>query len=191
MLFRSRRRLAAATGIPEGRIRVIAPDVGGGFGQKIPAHPEEVAVALAARAAGRPVKWVEDRRENLAAAPHAKEQIVELELAVAADGAFLALRARVLGDAGAYSFNAASALIEPYLSAQLMPGPYRIRHYACEIAAALTTKSPVAPYRGIGWTAGHTARELLIDRAARALGRDRAELRRQNLVEAHEFPYAA
>ena len=186
-----RRRLASTTGIPEGHIRVIAPDVGGGFGQKIPAHPEDVAVALAARAAGRPVKWIEDRRENLTAAPHAKEQIVELELAVAEDGTFLALRARVLGDAGAYSFNAASALIEPYLSAQLMPGPYRIRHYACEIVAALTTKSPVAPYRGIGWTAGHTARELLIDRAARALGRDRADLRRQNLVEAREFPYAS
>ena len=87
-----RRRLALATGIPEGRIRVLVPDVGGGFGQKIPTHPEEVAVALAARALGRPVMWVEDRRENLVAAQQAKEQQIESELALAADGTFLGLR---------------------------------------------------------------------------------------------------
>src|SRR3990170_2654251 len=92
-----RRRLALATGIAEARIRVLTPDVGGGFGQKIPIHPEEVAVALAARRLGRPVVWVEDRRENLIAAPHAKEQVISAELALAADGEFLALRARIVG----------------------------------------------------------------------------------------------
>jgi carbon-monoxide dehydrogenase large subunit len=182
-----RRRLSQTTGVGEARIRVIAPNVGGAFGQKIPAHAEEVAVALAARALGRPVRWIEDRLENLMAAPHAKEQIVDAELALAADGTFLAIRARILGDAGAYSHNSASALIEPYLSAGLMPSVYGIRHYRCEIVAAATTKSPISPYRGVGWTASHTARELLIDRAARALGRDPGELRRQNMVD--EFPY--
>lgn len=184
-----RRRLALATGIPEARVRVVAPDVGGAFGLKIPIHPEELAVALAARLVGRPVQWVEDRRENLVAAPHAKDQTIASELALDADGAFLALRASYLGDAGAYSFNNASALIEPYLAASLLPGVYRVRALSYEIVAVLTNKAPVAPYRGIGWTAGHCARELLIEHAARELGLDPAELRRRNLVERDEFPY--
>ncbi|MBS1880047.1 MAG: xanthine dehydrogenase family protein [Actinobacteria bacterium] len=182
-----RRRLSQTIGLPESHVRVIAPDVGGAFGQKIPAHAEEVAIALAARAVGRPVRWIEDRLENLLAAPHAKEQLIETELALAADGTFLGLRARILGDAGAYSHNSTSALIEPYLSAGLMPGVYRIRDYRCEILAAVTNKSPVAPYRGVGWTAGHTARELLIEKAARQLGVDPAQLRRRNMVDS--FPY--
>ncbi len=184
-----RRRLAQTTGIREGHLRVIAPDVGGGFGLKIPAHAEEVAVVLAARALGRSVRWVEDRVENLLAAPHAKQQSIDSELALAADGEFLALRARIVGDAGAYSHNSASALIEPYLAAGLMPGVYKIRNYRCEIVAALTNKSPIAPYRGVGWTAGHTARELLIERAARELACDPASLRRRNMVAREEFPY--
>jgi carbon-monoxide dehydrogenase large subunit len=184
-----RRRLALATGIPDGRVRVVAPDVGGAFGLKIPIHPEELAVALAARLVGRPVQWVEDRRENLVAAPHAKQQTIESELALAADGTFLALRARYLGDAGAYSFNNASALIEPYLAAVLLPGVYRVRAVAYEVVATVTNKAPVAPYRGIGWTAGHCARELLIEQAARELELDPAELRRRNMVEPDEFPY--
>ena len=186
-----RRRLATTTGLGESSIRVIAPDVGGGFGQKIPAAPEEVAVALAAILLGRPVRWVEDRRENLTAAPHAKQQTVHTEIAVAEDGTFLAMRSRVIGDAGAYSFNAASALIEPYLSATLMPSVYRFEHFETEIVAVLTNKSPVSPYRGVGWTASHTARELLIDRVAADLGRDPADLRRQNMVPSDAFPYEA
>ena len=184
-----RRRLALATGIPEGRIRVLTPDVGGGFGLKIPIHPEEVAVALAARRLGRTVVWIEDRRENLLAAPHAKDQALETELALDADGRFLALRARIAGDAGAYSFNNASALIEPYLAAVLMPGVYRLPALAYEVLAVVTNKAPVAPYRGVGWTQGHCARELLIERAARRLGIDAVDLRRRNLVRPEDFPF--
>jgi carbon-monoxide dehydrogenase large subunit len=182
-----RRRLSQSLELPESHIRVISPDVGGGFGQKIPAQVEEIAIALAARRVGRPVRWIEDRFENLLAAPHAKEQLIESSLALSADGAFLGLRARILGDAGAYSHNSASALVEPYLSAGLMPGVYKIRDYHCEILAVLTTKSPISPYRGVGWTAGHTARELLIEKAARQLEMDPAELRRRNMVDS--FPY--
>ncbi|NJP27821.1 xanthine dehydrogenase family protein [Microbispora sp. SCL1-1] len=184
-----RRKLAHCLEMGEGRIRVLVPDVGGGFGQKIPAAPEEIAVALAARATGLPVRWVEDRQENITAAPHAKDQIVDMELALSADGAFEAVRARIVGDCGAYSFNSASALIECYLSAGLLPGPYRIRNVAWEVTAVLTNKSPISPYRGVGWTASHSAREVLIDRAARLLGRDPLDLRRQNLVR--EFPYTS
>lgn len=184
-----RRRLALATGIAEARIRVLVPDVGGGFGQKIPIHPEEVAVALAARRLGRPVIWVEDRYESLVAAPQAKEQTIGCQLALGADGELLAIRARLLGDAGAYSYNNASALIEPYLAAGLMPGVYRVRNLETEVLAVVTNKAPVAPYRGVGWTAGHCARELALDEAARELGVDPAELRRRNMVAPHEFPY--
>lgn len=186
-----RNRLSTSTGIPEHRIRVIAPRVGGGFGQKIPTHPEELAVALAARVMGRPIKWFEDRRENLVAATHAKEQILELELAVDKNGIFTGLRARIVGDAGAYSFNNASALIEPYLNAGLLPSVYRIDNYEYEVVAVLTNKSPVAPYRGVGWTAGHTARELLIDEVARAMNIDPAELRRRNMIRSDQFPYTS
>lgn len=186
-----RRRLSLATGISEGRIRVLVPDVGGGFGQKIPMHPEEVAVALAARALGRPVMWVEDRRENLVAAQQAKEQQIESELALASDGTFLALRTRIIGNAGAYSYNNASALIEPYLSAVLMPGVYTLENLEYEVVAVVTNKPPVAPYRGIGWTAGHCARELLIEAAAHELGLDPGEIRRRNMVEAGAFPYTS
>lgn len=186
-----RRRLATTTRIPENRIRVIVPDVGGGFGQKIPAAPEEIAVALASISLRRPVRWIEDRRENLIAAPQAKQQTVTVEMAVAEDGTFLAMRARVVGDSGAYSFNTASALIEPYLSALLMPSVYTIDHFECEIVAVLTNKSPVSPYRGVGWTASHTARELLIDQIAAHLGRDPADLRRQNMVAQDQLPYSS
>jgi carbon-monoxide dehydrogenase large subunit len=186
-----RRRLALSTGVPEGRIRVLVPDVGGGFGQKIPMHPEEVAVALAARALGRPIMWVEDRRENLVGAQQAKEQQIESELALASDGTFLGLRTRILGNAGAYSYNNASALIEPYLSAVLMPGVYTLENFEYEVIAVVTNKPPVAPYRGIGWTAGHCARELLIEAAAHVLGLDPGELRRRNMVAPGAFPYTS
>ena len=184
-----RRRLATTTGLPENRIRVIVPDVGGGFGQKIPAAPEEIAVALASIALGRPIRWVEDRRENLVAAPQAKEQVILTELGVDRRGRFLAMKATVIGDAGAFSFNSASALVEPYLSALLMPSVYMIDHFECEIVATLTNKSPASPYRGVGWTASHTARELLIDRVAAGEGRDPADLRRMNMIRSGDFPY--
>lgn len=184
-----RRKLAVCLELGEHHIRVLVPDVGGAFGQKIPASPEEVAVALASRHLGRPVRWIEDRRENLMAAPHAKEQRITLSLAMDADGTFLALKADIVGDAGAYSFNSASALIEPYVGAGLLPGVYRIRHVAAAITAVVTNKSPIAPYRGVGWTATHSVRELLIDEAARALGMDPVALRRRNMVGTDDFPY--
>jgi carbon-monoxide dehydrogenase large subunit len=125
------------------------------------------------------------------AAPHAKEQVIDLELALAHDGTFLALRACIVGDAGAYSHNSASALIEPLWSSRLMPSVYRLENYEYDMSAVLTNKSPVAPYRGVGATAGHSARELLIERAARLLGRDPADLRLQNMITSDSFPYTS
>lgn len=184
-----RRRVALAGGLAENRVRVHIHDVGGGFGQKIAAHPEEIAIALAAMRLAVPVKWVEDRRENLMAAPHGRGQRIDLALATDDDGAFLAMRAEVVGDAGAYSFNSASALIEPYITARGLPGVYRLDHYGYHVLTGLTNKSPVAPYRGVGFVAAQAARELLIDEAARGLGIDRLELRRRNMVRPEDFPY--
>jgi carbon-monoxide dehydrogenase large subunit len=186
---RLQRDLAAAIGLPENHIRVVMHDIGGGFGQKIPTHLEEVAVVLASMAVGRPVKWIEDRQENLVAAPHSRDQTLHLDLALDADLHFLGLRARILGDAGAYSFNAASCLTEAYRAARSLPGVYRLEHFSYDVRIELSNKSPIAPYRGVGLVAAQCARELLIDKAARHLGVDRVELRRRNIVGRGELPY--
>lgn len=184
-----RRKLAACMDMGETAIDVVTPDVGGAFGQKIPATGEEVAVALAARATGKTVRWVEDRRENLISAPQGKDQQIDLALAFDKDGHIEAIRADVVGGAGGYSHNSASALIEPYLSAGLLAGPYQVENVHRRIRATLTNTPPIAPYRGVGWTASHTARELLIDRAARTLDIEPNELRRRNLIPDDAYPY--
>jgi carbon-monoxide dehydrogenase large subunit len=179
--------LSLFLGIPEHKVRVISPEVGGGFGQKMTIYPEEVVIAYLGKVLGRPVKWVEDRRENLAAATHAKEQIIELEAAVRADGKVLGMKARLIGDGGAYSFNTASALIEPLAAAGIVPGVYDIAAYQHEVIAVCTNKAPVGAFRAVGWTAAQTARELFFDEIARELGLDPAEFRRRNLIS--EFPH--
>jgi carbon-monoxide dehydrogenase large subunit len=184
-------RLASLLGLPEHNVRVIAPDVGGSFGLKAPVSPEELLVAWLAVRLGRPVRWLEERREQLLAAPQAKEQLIQLAAAVDADGRLLGLRARVVGDAGAYSYNYASAVIEPHIAARLMPGPYRLESYAYEALAVLTNKPPTGAYRGVGMTAGHTAREMLLDDVARGLGLEPAEVRRRNLLRPSDLPYTS
>jgi CO/xanthine dehydrogenase Mo-binding subunit len=183
------RDLAKAVGIPEHRIRVVMLDIGGAFGQKIPTHLEEVGVVLASMATGRPVKWIEDRQENLVAAPHSRDQNLHLELAIDNELRFTGMRARIVGDAGAYSFNSASCLTEAYRSARSIPGVYRVSNYAYDVSIRLSNKSPIAPYRGVGLVAAQCARELLIDEAARRLSVDRFELRSRNMVTASELPY--
>ena len=188
---RLRNDLAAAIGMAESRIRVMMIDIGGGFGQKIPTHVEELAVALASMATGRPVRWVEDRQENLVAGPHSRDQSIELELAVDDALQFTGLRASIVSDAGAYSFNSGSALTEAGRASDSMLGPYRIGAYGYDVKIMLTNKSPVAPYRGVGNVAAQCARELLIDKAARLLGVDRWELRERNMIRSEDLPYKA
>lgn len=183
------RDLATVVGLPEHAIRVVMHDIGGGFGQKIPTHLEEVAVVLASMACGRPVRWIEDRQENLVAAPHSRDQHLEVELALDDDMRFIGLRSRILGDAGAYSFNSASPLTEAYRAARSLPGVYRLENYDYDITIRLSNKSPIAPYRGVGLVAAQCAREILIDEAARRLGVDRFDLRARNMIEKQEMPY--
>ncbi len=166
----------------ENQLRVVAPDVGGSFGLKIHLFPEDALVPYLARQTGRPVKWIEDRYENLAASTHAKEVIIDLEVATTNDGKFLAIRGRFLGDAGAFAAYPWTPLVDPMCAGVMMPSLYDIPVARFEADAAYTNKSPTGAYRGVGWTSGQTAREVLIDEIARELDIDPVDLRLKNTI---------
>jgi CO/xanthine dehydrogenase Mo-binding subunit len=179
--------IAQALDLPERAIRVIAPDVGGGFGAKVMMfYPEEILVPFAAMRLGRPVKWIEDRREHFVATNQEREQIHDAEIAVDADGRILAVRTVFLYDAGAYN---PYGLIVPIVAGTTLPGPYRLPAYHCEFQAVFTNKTSVSPYRGAGRPHGVFVMERLLDRVARELGIDRADVRRRNLIPPDAFPY--
>ena len=186
--YNVRENLAALLDLPESAVRVVCEDVGGGFGAKSRCYGEEVVLAEASRVLGRPVKWIEDRRENMLATAHSRGIDVALELGVAADGRFEALRARVTLDVGAYVFTSGIATGE--LCGALVPGAYRIPDLAVEVLAVGTNKTPAATYRGAGQPEAALAIETLVDRAASALGLDAARLRRRNLVRPDDLPHA-
>jgi carbon-monoxide dehydrogenase large subunit len=183
--------LAAALELDEARVRVVTPDVGGGFGLKMHVFPEEVTVAALARRFGRPVKWIETRRENLAAASQAREQRVEAELAADERGRVLALRARVVSDAGAYHIYPLTAMLEPLGTANILPGPYLTPAYAYEAIAVATHKPPLGAYRGVGMTMGAFVMERLLDLLATRSGLDPAEVRRRNLIPREAYPHVS
>jgi len=182
--------LCHAIGLSEKQLRVIAPDVGGGFGLKLHLWPEDYLVSAASKRLNRPVKWVEDRSEALAASLHAKEIICDLELATKADGTFVAMRGRYVGDAGAYAAYPFTPLVDALCAAVMLPNVYDVQAVRFEVDAAFTNKCPAGAYRGVGWTSGQTARELLVDEAARELGIDPMELRLQNTIPDGE-PYVS
>lgn len=184
-----RAALAAALRLGESRVRVIVPDVGGGFGLKMHVFPEDLAVAAAARRVGRPVKWIERRSECLQAASQAREQRVELALAAGADGRLLAVRARVLSDAGAYHVYPLTQALEPLGTAGILPGPYLLGAYEYEAVALATNKPPVGAYRGVGMTMGALVMERALDLLAARLALDPAEIRRRNLIPRDAYPY--
>jgi carbon-monoxide dehydrogenase large subunit len=182
-----RNGLAALFGLAQKDVRVVAPDVGGGFGPKIMMfYPEEVLVPLAAMRLGRPVKWIEDRREHFLATNHERTQIHDAEIALDRDGHILGVRTVFLHDAGAYI---PYGLIVPIVAECTLPGPYRIPNYHAEFRAVFTNKTIVSPYRGAGRPHGVFVMERLLDLAARQLGMDRAEIRRRNFIQPQEFPY--
>ncbi|MGQ0551300.1 MAG: xanthine dehydrogenase family protein molybdopterin-binding subunit, partial [Armatimonadota bacterium] len=166
-------------------------DVGGGFGPKMHLYPEDVATCAAARALRRPVKWIEDRRENLLAMTQAREQVIDAAIALDTEGHVLALRAEIVCDSGAYSVYPLTAALEPMGTAQIMPGPYRVPAYAYTTMAVATNKPPAGAYRGVGMTVGVFVMERLMDKAAAAAGLDPAEIRRRNFIRHDEFPYTA
>ena len=169
----------------EDRVAVHTPDVGGGFGPKLVTYPEEIAVAAAALAVGRPVKWVEDRSEHFVATTQERDQHWDIEAAFDADGRILGLRGRLLHDHGAYT---ARGLNVPYGSAVTAPLPYNVPAYHIDVDVVLTNKTPVTPIRGAGQPQGVYVMERLLDRAAAALGLGREEIRARNLVRADQMP---
>jgi len=186
-----RAALSDALGLSQARVRIVCPDVGGGFGLKMQVFPEDVAVGALTRRLGRPVKWLEDRRENLTAASQARGQRTTVEMACATDGTVLALRSRVMSDNGAYHSYPATGVLEPLGTASIMPGPYRISAYEFEALALATNKPPLGAYRGVGMTMGAFVAERMLDLAAERLSLDPAEIRRRNLIPREAYPYTS
>jgi len=179
------RLLAELLGRDESSVRVIAPDVGGGFGPKLVFYPEEVAVAIAALTTRRPVKWIEDRREHFIATAQERDQYWDAEIALDRDGGILGVRGAMVHDHGAYT---ARGLTVPQGAAAALSLAYVVPAYRLDVKVALTNKVPVTPVRGAGQPQGVFVMERLLDRAGQALNIDRAEIRRRNLVPAAAMP---
>jgi carbon-monoxide dehydrogenase large subunit len=178
--------LAGVLGLPEHRIRVITPDVGGGFGVKNGVYPEDVAVAVLAQRLQRPVRWQEDRREHFLGCVHEREQVQHLEAACKKDGTVLGVRARIVVDVGPYNFRGGFIGTTALMT---LPGPYRIPTYDAVCNTVYVNKVPTGPYRGAGRPQGNFAMERLMDAVSRETGIDRAEVRRRNLIRPSEMPF--
>jgi carbon-monoxide dehydrogenase large subunit len=172
--------------LDENQIRVVAPDVGGGFGAKFVMYPEEVAIAAAGLKLRHPVKWVEDRREHFLAAVQERDQYWELEVAFESDGVLRGVRGRMIHDAGAYTPQGINL---PYNASTALPGPYLLPAYDIAVQVVETNKVATMPVRGAGYPEGAFAMERLLDAIAQKLEIDRAEVRRRNLVPADKIPY--
>jgi aerobic carbon-monoxide dehydrogenase large subunit len=182
-----RTAIADLIGIRESDLRVIAPDVGGGFGQKMSLAPEFVVICWLARHLKTSVAWTEDRRENLIAAFHSRDQAISLEGGFDPDARLVALEADIVADIGAYSCYPTTCGVEPLMAMAEMPGPYDVREYACVSRGVLTNTCPMAPYRGVSRPVITFALERLMDKAAAAFRLDPIEIRRRNLIKT--FPH--
>jgi carbon-monoxide dehydrogenase large subunit len=181
--------LSQALGLPENKLRIIAPDVGGGFGGKNRLMPEDIAVAAIAMKVGHPVRWIEDRREHLIASVHARDHFYDLTISADRDGTLLGVEGDVYIDAGAYSLWPTGSFMEASMASRNLTGPYRIRHLNLKTHTVATNKAPMGPYRGVARPGACFAIERLVDEVARELGREPFDLRRQNIVTAGELPY--
>ena len=179
--------VADSLGMPESELRVIAPDVGGGFGQKVPLIPEHIVAVWAARQFRCAVAWIEDRLENLTASFHSRSQRLGLRGAFSAEGRLLALDADILCNIGAYGNAPVTAAVEPLMAMTELPGPYALNAYRVRTRGITTNTCPMAPYRGVSRPVITTAMERLMDTAASRLSLDVLEIRRRNLITA--FPY--
>jgi aerobic carbon-monoxide dehydrogenase large subunit len=184
-----RTAIADVLGIPESSLRVIAPDVGGGFGQKMSLGPEFVLVAWLARRLRASVAWSEDRRENLVACYHSRDQHLVLEGRFDEEARLVALEADIVANIGAYSCYPTTCGVEPLMAMAECPGPYDVREYACRARGVTTNTCPMAPYRGVSRPVITFALERLMDKAAAAFAIDPVTIRRRNLIRT--FPYVS
>jgi carbon-monoxide dehydrogenase large subunit len=178
--------LTGALGIAPHKIRVIAPDLGGGFGTKASGYAEDALVPIAARVLARPVKWIESRREHMSGAAHARHQVHAISLAARRDGTILGVRDRIWLDLGAYN---AWGIVLPYNTVAHLIGPHRIKNMRVDVQAVVTNKTPNAPYRGAGRPETVFAMDRIVDCLARELRIDPAEIRRRNYIRPDELPY--
>ncbi|SFF70863.1 carbon-monoxide dehydrogenase large subunit [Planifilum fulgidum] len=180
--------LSGVLGIPESKLQVVAPDVGGGFGCKIPVYPDEALAGYVARDLRRPVKWTEERRENFVATTHGRDMILDVELAGRRDGTLTALRVRNTANMGAYLSTAAPG-VPTILHGLIVQGPYKIPQVAVEVIGVMTNTTPTDAYRGAGRPEATYQIERMVDLFADEIGMDPVEVRRKNLIRAEEFPY--
>jgi carbon-monoxide dehydrogenase large subunit len=187
VLFFNRRVLAPMLGVAEDAVDMIEVDVGGGFGVRGEFYPEDFLIPFVARRVGRPVKWIEDRREHLTATNHSREVDCDIEIACTRDGTILGMRGHVYADMGAYIRT--NGGVVPAKAAQFLPGPYRIRNVELTVEALVTSKTPVGTLRAPGRFEANFFRERLLDIVARELGLDPMEFRRKNLISEPELPF--
>ena len=181
--------LSEVLGLEERRIRVIAPDVGGGFGSKARLSPEEVVIAALALAVDHPVRWIEDRTEHFLASTHTHDHQYRVTAYADKRGKMLGIDVELIVDGGAYAMWPNGPFLETGMAARNLPGPYNIRSYRVKTATVATNKSPIGPYRGVGRPGACFAIERTIDEVARAVGRDPAQVRMENMVTAAQMPY--
>jgi carbon-monoxide dehydrogenase large subunit len=186
-----RGELARALGLADHQVRIVAGDVGGGFGVKAPLYVEDLAVGQLARRLDRPVAWIEDRSEHLQAAAHARDHHYEVRAGFGADGSLIAVDAVLHANVGAYSGFPWTAGLEPLMAGGLLTGPYKLSHYRCDVRGVCTNTSPAGPYRGVARPATVFVMDRLLDDAARALDLDPVDIRRRNLVTADDVPWTA
>jgi aerobic carbon-monoxide dehydrogenase large subunit len=182
-----RTNIAKSLDIPEDKIRVIAPHVGGGFGQKIPLYQEEPLVAYLSMRTGRPVKWIENRSENLRSAAHSRQQVHYFELGLKKDGTITAIRDRMIADLGAFAPQ--SGLASVLATTLFIPSGYRIKNYEIDLHVVNTCKAPYGALRGFGKADANFVIERMLDLAAMEIGMDPVELRLKNFIAPEEFPY--
>ncbi len=185
----NRTGLAECLGLDEGQIRVISPDVGGGFGYKGILLPEEICCAWLAMQLGRPVRWLEDRREQLSANANCREHGYDISVAVTHEGRLAGITCDAVVDSGAYSSYPFSACLEAAQIGSILPGPYMMDSFVCRTRSAATNKPPILPYRGVARTGVCFALEVMLDIAARELGMEPYALRARSLVPADAMPY--
>ena len=183
-----KRDICKSLKLPESRVRVLVPDVGGAFGVKIQTYPEEILVCLLARRLGRPVKWVEDRWEHIVASTHGREQFHDVEVAYDPDGRVRAIRDRCVTNTGAYLQRL--TLVEPFIGVSMLTGPYDITDFQATAHVVMTNKAPMNPFRGVGHVQAAFTMERIIDTIARERGLDPADVRTRNMIAAEDLPRA-
>ena len=182
-----RNQIASLLGLRENQVRVIAPEVGGGFGAKANVYPDEILVPWLAMKLGRPVRWLEDRRENLATMAHGRDQIDYISAACTKDGTVLGLKGRLLADLGAYLYFGTAEI--PTLTTLMGTGPYRFTDVQYDLYGVFTNKVPTDAYRGAGRPEATYFQERMMDAIADDLGLDPAEVRKRNFIKKDQFPY--